>query len=84
MSETGTETGLMRPVRLSYRVLYALLFACALLMMFFLLPGRLSSYSDETSQPRAPVFLMHDTDSSTDGGYFYNGTYPLTPPRSKL
>jgi hypothetical protein len=84
MSETSGETVLMRPVRLSYRALYLFLFACALGIIFLLLPGRrLACCPNETSgqtSGRAPVFHMSDNDLSQNS-FMYNGTYPLTPPR---
>ena len=86
MSETGGDTVLMRPVRLSYRALYLFLFACALVIIFLLLPARhLACCPNETSGQipgQAPVFMMSDNDVSPSG-FMYNGTYPLTPPRSK-
>ncbi|CAI7997188.1 Soluble calcium-activated nucleotidase 1 [Geodia barretti] len=85
MSETSGETVPMLPVRLSYRALYLFLFACALCIIFLLLPGRrLSCCPNETSgqtSGRAPVFHMSDNDLSQNS-FMYNGTYPLTAPQT--
>ena len=76
MSETGVENGFMRPTRLPYRVLYALLFACVLFITALLLPGRLRC----CSQSAAPVLVPQEPGT---GSFTYNATYPLTPPRSE-
>ena len=83
MSETSGEAVLMRPVRLSSRALYVLLFVCAVVIVFLLLPGRQSCCTSETSG-QTPFFVMGESSERTTNSFLYNGTYPLTPPRSKF
>lgn len=77
----------MRPVSLSYRALYALLFVCALFIIVLLLPGRrLTCCPNETSGQTPMLVAGSDTNNlaASSDGFMYNGTYPLTPPRSRL
>ena len=75
---SGSEGGLMRPVTLSYRVLYALLFACVLVLLVILLPRRRLACQPASSP--TPLFALQDAGTLP---YTYNATYPLTLPRSK-
>ena len=74
-----SEGGLMRPVTMSYRVLYALLFACVLVLLVVLLPRR--RLACHSAPPQAPLFALQEAGTMP---YTYNATYPLTSPRSKL
>ena len=85
-SETSGQTVLMPPVRLSYRALYFFIFACAIVIIFLLLPGsRLTCCLNEASRQisgQTPVLVVSENDFSSNS-FTYNGTYPLTPPHSK-
>lgn len=82
MGDPAMETSLVRPTRLPYRVLYALLFGCVLFFIIILLPGRLHCcHNSPQSTSTSPVLLLQETSSTTL--YAYNATYPLTSPRRK-
>jgi soluble calcium-activated nucleotidase 1 len=61
---------------MSYRVLYALLFACVLVLLVVLLPRR--RLACHSAPPQAPLFALQEAGTMP---YTYNATYPLTSPR---
>ena len=68
----ATENGFMRPTRVPYKVLYALLFTTVVVLIALLLP------SDFRRRPVGdPNLLIIEEEFAL---YSYNRTYPLSPP----
>ena len=71
----ATENGFIRPTRVPYKVLYALLFTVVVVLTALLLP------SDFRRRPMGdPNLLIIEEEFAL---YSYNRTYPLTPPTRK-
>ena len=71
----ATENGFIRPTRVPYKVLYALLFTTVVVLTALLLP------SDFRRRPMGdPNLLIIEEEFAL---YSYNRTYPLTPPTRK-
>ena len=78
MTPHSNENGFLRPTRIPYKVLYALLFTLILVIIVLLLPSGLTRRKPQALLESSSVLIKEDY-----ALFEYNSTYPLTPPTSK-